>query len=220
MKAIQLLVFTVAIGLATTLHADLVGVDLHTPGDQLLTLDSSTGLEWLDLKPTLNLSLSQMKSLSSTSGEFSEFRLATVTEFDALLDHASVPHTLSAADDSAGITNVTRFQGFFGAIAKPIIPGPIFPPVGKGYYTVGFVQDSTPDSFALARVFIYDYDSGPEMYDVFDYTFGPSPIVDPLIGYFLVRSVPVPEPAAFSLYTGAALLLLCLVRRRRVQTEN
>src|SRR6185503_20083259 len=38
------------------LSAELLGVDLFAPGDRLVTRDTATGVDWLDLTATLNLS--------------------------------------------------------------------------------------------------------------------------------------------------------------------
>jgi hypothetical protein len=57
MKKIYMLLiaFVLAFSLARSANATIIEADLFTPGDRLLTQDTDTGLEWLDLTQTLNL---------------------------------------------------------------------------------------------------------------------------------------------------------------------
>ena len=56
--------------------SDLSSVDLNSPGDRLLTLDSTTGLRWLDLRETFGRTIAD--------GSLPGFRLATFEEVDNL----------------------------------------------------------------------------------------------------------------------------------------
>ena len=64
----------------------LVESDLYAPGDALLTRDTRTGLEWLDLTQTRGLSVNGANSsaLATEQG----FRVANVYEVDALYETA------------------------------------------------------------------------------------------------------------------------------------
>jgi hypothetical protein len=44
---------------ATSAHAELVATDWKNTGDGLATLDTATGIEWLDLTQTDNMSINQ-----------------------------------------------------------------------------------------------------------------------------------------------------------------
>ena len=59
-------------------------------GDQKLTLDSNTGLEWLDIDQTLNKSYETVTSSFGTGGAYEGFRYATLAEFQALLANAGM----------------------------------------------------------------------------------------------------------------------------------
>lgn len=68
----------------STVFSDLSSKDWKSSGDNLITYDSSTGLEWLDLSQTLG------NSILDTEQEvfFGEFRWATLSEIDGILDAA------------------------------------------------------------------------------------------------------------------------------------
>lgn len=68
----------------------LIATDWKTPGDARLTWDRLSGLEWLDLSETLNLSYSQVVSELGAGGRFAGFRYATEAEFRTLLTHAGI----------------------------------------------------------------------------------------------------------------------------------
>jgi len=55
-----ILVAAVLLAHADRSHAVLMGADLLNPGDSLLTRDTATGLDWLDLTATTNLSVNDI----------------------------------------------------------------------------------------------------------------------------------------------------------------
>ncbi|HEX7036351.1 MAG TPA: hypothetical protein VF210_11280 [Pseudomonadales bacterium] len=57
---------------------------LAIDGDGLLTLDTETGLEWLDWSYTINLSHADVASNFAPGGEFEGFRYATLSELVTL----------------------------------------------------------------------------------------------------------------------------------------
>jgi hypothetical protein len=66
-------------------HAAFVSLDWKTSGDALITRDTATGLEWLDITETTERSFTDVKSQFSVGGEFSGFRYASDTEVIQLL---------------------------------------------------------------------------------------------------------------------------------------
>lgn len=77
LKAISVMV---ALGLSGTVSAELVELDYKNTGDGLITVDVSTGLEWLDLNVTELAAPGDYKE----SG-YDGFRMATYAEVDNLL---------------------------------------------------------------------------------------------------------------------------------------
>ena len=63
---------------------DMIRTDWKVLGDEKTTLNTTTGLEWLDLNETKNKSIIQVKSELATT--YAGFRLATETEITALFD--------------------------------------------------------------------------------------------------------------------------------------
>lgn len=78
----KIALFSVALVTAQA-QAELVASDWLVAGDQRATLDTASGLEWLDLNETFGLSFNEVQSqLDST---FAGWRLPTAAEVDALM---------------------------------------------------------------------------------------------------------------------------------------
>lgn len=96
-------------------NAELISTDLSTFDDGLATLDTETGIEWLDLTQTDGMSITQVESLLDST--FAGWRLPTSAEATEMMNN----HFLSIGQ--LGSTNITgtesadlfnEFQGFFG----------------------------------------------------------------------------------------------------------
>ncbi len=70
--------------------AELVSIDLSTQGDKLLTMDTKSRLEWLDITETAGLSYNQLLPQIAPGGSFDEFRLATSAEVSDLFAAAGI----------------------------------------------------------------------------------------------------------------------------------
>ncbi len=90
----------------------LVQRDLNRRGDGLLTLDTSTGLEWLDITETdLNLSYNRMVGELDKGGMFEGFRYATEDEVLTLLTNAGID---VSSIGEANFEPITAFQALIG----------------------------------------------------------------------------------------------------------
>jgi PEP-CTERM motif len=110
------------LGHLSAAQASLFSIDLKTAGDGLLTRDSATGLEWLDLAPTQNLSYD---AVSKGAGGFTTtegFRFATQAELTGLLASANQePTSFTTSDpniryfnfigDPKGVYWINKFLG-------------------------------------------------------------------------------------------------------------
>lgn len=76
------------VGLA---DAFLIERDLFISGDGLITSDTDTGLYWLDLTVTTNLSYNDVLTHIGTGGSLEGFRYATVADLDTLQVSAGLP---------------------------------------------------------------------------------------------------------------------------------
>ena len=116
----------------TPTHAELISVDL-VPGthDQLLTYDTETGLEWLDVTQTINQTYDEVRT-----GAWYQlgFRHATLEELETLFLHAGTPD--DGFDPSATFPNETKaLIALFGRLFD--VGGPVNGV--QGYATYGWV---------------------------------------------------------------------------------
>ena len=84
MKRILTAAALVALSFAS--HAELVSTDWKTAGDELATLDTETGIEWMDLSETDGLSINTVLSMTSAGGKFEGWRLPTEDEVLTLFE--------------------------------------------------------------------------------------------------------------------------------------
>lgn len=93
-------------------RAALIPSDLSAPNDQLVTIDSLTGLEWLDVTATQGQSYN---SVAAGFGGFVQlgFRYATIGEVSTLYSHAGVINQdgLFHAENAAGALLLINLMG-------------------------------------------------------------------------------------------------------------
>lgn len=78
--------FAVLLGASQAARADLIATDWQSVGDAKATLDTDSGLEWLDVSITDNMSINQVESLLSTT--FAGWRLPSYAEVQQLFRNA------------------------------------------------------------------------------------------------------------------------------------
>lgn len=81
---------------ASTAQADFVDTDWKNEGDAKVTLDTETGIEWLKLENTADLSYSELQSEMAAGGQFDGWRMPTVTEIRELIYSVTVHSQLLA----------------------------------------------------------------------------------------------------------------------------
>jgi hypothetical protein len=205
---IRLLALLCALSAAQFTHAQITSRDWKLAGDNNLTFDASTGLEWLDLTLTYNKTVTATLPDLNVGGLFEGFRLATVTEVQTLINNAGVPtETFTGTIPATGseLANADILTGLLGETV-----GAQF---GSSYFgSRGHLNDNGED-----RVVGYYRIGSTTLFN--DY-FEDSPSW-PGAGVWLVRSeLPnsaVPEPSTYGLMGAAALVGLVLVRRKRRQ---
>ncbi len=91
-----LVVLVISLAFSRFSYADLISVDLFSPGDGLITRDTRTSLDWLDLPQTAGWSLDQ--ALSSSFVTDLGFQIATADQVDSLLESTGIlPGVFSSA---------------------------------------------------------------------------------------------------------------------------
>ena len=206
------LLCTFALLLSAPAHASLID-------NGAFTTDTSTGLDWLDLTTTRNLSYLDVTAQLATT--FSGYRYATVDEVKSLWFDAGIAGAAGACtpvpacfDEMAPVAAVQNLVdllggntwpanfGFTGVIA--LTSTPYAPPDWSGC-------GSNCTAYVTPELSIGD---GPETAIIVeglrDY------IADPTYGSWLVRQTsPVPLPAALPLFASGLAGLGWLSRRRR-----
>ena len=78
--------FVTILVLSSSVNADIVSVDWQTSGDNLITRDTNTGLEWLDLTTTTSYSYNDVSLRLGSGQQFDGWRYASRPEVSSLLD--------------------------------------------------------------------------------------------------------------------------------------
>jgi hypothetical protein len=164
------------------LITDLSEKDWLAVGDSLITYDSSTGLEWLDLSVTRGNSILQTEQESF----YGSFRWATSTEIEALFDNVigGVGFRSSANLDDVALGNefLNLFSRSTNNFAQGVSRGSPVPTLGYG---LGYVSTRT------SSVTVND----PGSNCCWDET------INRLnVGSWLVRRADIPEPSTLAIF--------------------
>ncbi len=189
-----LLIVVLAAGIlvAPAVQAELLEVDLNTPGDALVTRDTDTGLDWLDLTESTDLSFDQVEA--GAGGFISDgWRHATGAEVCALF---------AAAD--AEPSPCPGGGNFFGALTLRSLLGQTFA-LANSYFARGLYDDGDPSEPGGVGEAQAGDTFGTPIASVRD-DWRASDQASPTSGHFLVRPSPVATP--IGPYVGPALLLL------------
>ena len=207
----KLAVVVVALGSVAVAQADLIEKDLMLPGDGLVTLDTDTGLEWLDITATVGRSYDDISSLMDHGEEFYGWRYAYSTELQEMIIHFTGVNTTS-------LSTVFYWDSRIIEELQSLIGTTYFDSNNNLYGTQGFLEDTNTNGSHMGASFSsrilsdgrYLGESRVEA------TYSNSNTVWTSYGSFLVRdSINVPEPSTLALF-GLGLLGMGLMRRKKV----
>lgn len=143
--------------LSSAAQADFVSTDWKNQGDGLATLDTTTGLEWLRLTETKNLSIQTILDQMDTT--YAGWRFATFDEVRSI--HTSI-WGLTPSDNSSGNWNWGSFSPTL-TLAEQIF--------GRTYYysddqygTAGLVYDTDLNSVRYQSTGRAPYYGNPSVY--------------------------------------------------------
>ena len=187
-------------------NASLVSIDSTRWGAGSLTVDSSTGLQWLDLDLSTGISYNTMLTEQADGGLYEGFRYATATEVETLFSHAGIP------DINIGpAANFAPAKALVDLVGNTTGPTP-----GE---TIGFT--GTAAGFGQAAGALdYILSDGVPFYkaSTTSLDYGMAFSADS-VGHWLISEAPiseVPVPAAWLLFSSA-LGLLTLSKRKAVR---
>ena len=162
------------------------------------TLDTSTGLEWLDLTASSGRSASYVAGQFGSGGVFEGYRFATGAEVQAFFASAGV----SLGTSEANFAPSSVLLGLIGVTQSLVFSFGTYDAAFGYHVDPGLMPGRISYSFVAAT----NYGATPDLGEAF-YAFDGSPDTDAnaAFGSWLVRSSQVPEPATGAL---AALALM------------
>ena len=207
---------------SSNVSAALISADFETVGDNLITHDSISGLDWLDLSETRSLSYDYVSGQLGAGGQFDGFRYATTLEVIDLW--ASFGVDLSFDGDygtysrfDSGIQSASLMLGYtFSEFYS-------FPDIHYPYGVFGFTSSSMILNGEMQHEYIGAYSSYRESDDRWfsvyvsagnNFTYGNENIGT--VGSYLVKASVVPVPASAWLFSSGLLGLVGLARRKTV----
>lgn len=192
--------------------AAILSVDWQTEGDNLITRDTTSGLEWLDLTATTSQSYNDVSSRFGAGQEFEGWRYATQSEaaafFDAFGGNSAYYNGWSTQNNGL-FDIVSQYWGQTACDTIGCSTGD-----GQSIFLTAEVVNVSTHSYGR----IYDYDSNilsltQDYVDVHVSSFQNS-FSDVSLGSALVRVSAVPVPAAFWLFGSGLIAQLSYVRRK------
>ena len=212
-------VFICQLAIPIEVDAALIELDLFSSGDGLITQDTETGLEWLDLTSTLNLSITDI--LSDVGGWKSlGFEHATIEQVTDLFLHSDlgnvIIYPLHYPDGYPTTGYPISSQNLIGAQSLLTLMGTTWVHTTGNPYRIGglglVLSETAPGGATNAS-----YGTNTEQTEGFFFVpDGQTHFADkhPTKGNFLVRTSAVPIPASVWLFGSGLLGLIGIARRK------
>ena len=187
--------------LSSHVNAVLVSADLYSTDDGLITIDTDTGLEWLDFSSTNAMSYNDISAQLTTGGTWDGWRYATVQEIESLLNAAGgngVYGRFSSAENEGVYANLIdlMFPGYTRNYLRIFMDGP-----NVTYHATTVINGMDDQGDWLDPYYSGD--------DTRPYYAGSD------ISSALVRTSVVPVPAAAWLFASGLMGLIGLARRKK-----
>ena len=174
--------------ISSAAHGALVEHDLYTAGDNLITLDTKTGIQWLDLTATTNLSYNDI--LADAGGWISSgWRHATIGEIDSLYSAFGLENRKYSPPNRNEIDMFTDLFSLLGETA---------PDENETYRnSYGLVGGDFSDFRPLYGMLLADDGS----WATTGYVGGSiDRSASPILGHWMVKTTAVPIPSSFLLF--------------------
>lgn len=207
----------ILISLPNISFAIIVNVDWQSVNDNLITRDTSNGLDWLDLGVTANRSYDDISSQLGAGGEFSGWRYATRSEIISFFDSFG-------GDSQYYLGWTTQNNDLFSNVAPywgdlkcddPLVNCPtgaygysyfIYNEIpSTGYHTAGLISDNYTQAISIDHDYIW-----------FDALSRQDNLYSDWVGHALVKEVTtVPVPSAIWLFGSGLIGLIGAAKRKK-----
>lgn len=188
-------------------NAALLVRDWQYVGDGSITYDSTTGLDWLDLPITSNLTYNYVSAQLSESGAYSGWQYATLGETHTFLGHLGLP-----------ITRLILYPGLSTDVYRTMIQdaasyvGNVFPDDPELLYGFEGIVGTKLENGKYEKLAVRSSTKGA----VVMYTNNGHQVdadFSSWSGHFLVRVQTVPLPASIYMFGSALIGLICFRKK-------
>lgn len=198
--------------------------------------DTLSGLDWLDVMASVNMSYDQVTAQLGAGGAFEGWHYATGEQLNTLLNHftnESNPYPRPIAQFSHDPSQVDGLINMLGSTIDPYYQHYFGQPVtqyygwAEGSYksTYGLIADVPPEyqegHYYASILFDLNGNFGPEhSYSRIPNSYEGNFYADYFYGSFLVRTsqiAPVPEPETYSMLLAGLGLIGGVARRRKAK---
>jgi len=220
-------VLSIGLILATNTHAAIVDQGIY------LT-DTASGLEWLDVTESINMSRNQVSTELAAGGKFFGWRYATGAEFLHLASNATgqsmtnpaayyslpINITLDSLVAMLGSTLDAYYLHFYGRTYNDYLGNSSY----SQHYTLGLLSDEVPNQTGTAYFggYLNDFNRNGYSQDglqAYSVGFGPD-VKGYNVGSYLVRTTSaIPEPETLALI-GLGLGGIFAVRRKKTHATG
>ena len=211
MRIMQVAISSAVLSISNPGTAAIVNADLRSAGDNLVTRDTVSGLDWLDLTETNNMSRVDVLAKLGDGGEFDGWRYAARYEVADLWLNFGIDFSGSDYGYYSGVVNpgIVQATSFLGNIPDD--------PAVHTYSLIGItgLRQSSTSHYILGA--FYNAVDGYNVYhDIRDGYSLPDTGAAAWYGHYLVKDASVvPVPAAVWMFGSGLLGLIGMARRKR-----
>jgi len=180
--------------------------DQGISGNTDLTLDTSTGMVWLDLTVTQGMDYFYVVDQTQSGGMFEGFRVATVEETRGLYDFVS---PLTNIDNPTALEQ----QSVTELLNKTGITWDNF---GTGYFQLGYNDAFWGGNQYERNIGMIEFAPNNNVLTLSALA-TPAPQQGEPFGTYLVQTSPVPIPSALLLFSSGLIGLVGFTRRRGIE---
>lgn len=208
MKLWKLISSVAFLVLSVNANGAIISIDWQSTGDNLISRDTSSSLDWLDLTETNNMTMLQVKSQLGSGGAFEGWRYATGTEVISLWSNFNIDLSSNGPQSLVGVdANIILASNFLGNISCESNCS-TYP-----YGTSGWIDEASPTtSYLYYTMGASIYQTSLSSYDRYGYSLSNEAFGSVSRGSYLVK--PVPIPAALFLFSTGIIVLAATARRK------